>query len=530
MKSIRDGVYVIDCDGCFSFVNDVMIQRYGHPEEWFIGRHYLDVISPEHRAQTKTIVEAGLRGEKAQPDENMVTCERSKGNELWLEVVVNPIYENGRAAGVLGISRDITARKQAEQALRHSERRYRTLLDNIKDGVCITGPDRKFTFVNDIVVERSGYPREWFRGRTAMDLVKPELRGFVRALGNKSVQGEKVPPFEVSYLNTSGDKLWMECHITSLYEDEKFAGFLTVNRDITERKRIEEELRQHRDHLEQLVAERTAALTESEKRYRELVDNAVVGVCQTTLSGEILYQNQYLNRMLGFESLEEIKMSKFPLRYKNRADRETHLKILREAGKVTNYETEFLTRGGVTINVLISASLSGNIISGMVLDITDRKKAEEELRTRRDQLNESNTALKVLLDQRDKDRQDMEERFSSNVKQLVLPYLENLSGMSLTSRQGTLISIAKANLDQIVSPFLKNMHHQYSSFTPSEVRVAGFIKDGKTVKEIANILGISEAAINSHRQHIRNKLGLKDKKMNLKTYLQSLGAMPQPIP
>ena len=141
-------------------------------------------------------------------------------------------------------------------------------------------------------------------------------------------------------------------------------------------------------------------------------------------------------------------------------------------------------------------------------------------------MNESNVALKVLLDQRDKDREDMEDRFSFNVKHLVLSYLESLSGMPLGSRQETLVSIAKTNLDQIALRFLKNMSHRYSGFTPTELTVAGFIKDGKTVKEIANILSTSGSTINSHRQHIRNKLGLKDKKVNLRAYLQSLGAMP----
>ena len=489
----------------------------------------LSLFDGRDRARMAELFEEAVRGSSGNDQEFRLRCK--DGSVKWIAISWQPIYDiHGAPLGHRSGVRDITARKEAEQALRRSERRYRTLLENIRDGVCITGPDRKFTFVNDIVVRRSGYPREWFEGRTALDLVRPELREFVRGLGNKSVTGEKTHPFEVSYLNASGDEMWMECHITPLFEDEEFAGFLTVNRDITERKRVEEELRQHRDHLERLVAERTAALAESEKRYRELVDNAMVGVYQITTGGEILYHNDYLVQLLGFGSLEEIRASKAPLKRKDPADRETHLKILEERGKLISHETQFVTKGGETLDVLISAGLSGDIISGMVVDITDRKRAEEELRARTEQLNESNVALKVLLGQRDKDRQDMEERFISNVKHLVLPYLEDLSGMSLGSRQETLVSIAKANLDQIVSPFLKNMHYQYAGFTPAELRVAGFIKDGKTVKEIAKILGVSEAAINSHRQHIRNKLGLRDKKVNLRAHLQSLGAMPQSNP
>ena len=512
-----DTSLVIDRDGILVDFNENLTKRLGRTREELIGRCVYDLLPPPvaelRRAKVAEVLTTGraLRFE-------------DRNGEFWYDNIMYPApAEKSDITRVAVLAHDITARKRSEEELRRSEWRYRALLENIQDGVCITGPDRKFTFVNDIVVRRSGHPRKWFRGRTVLDLVKPELGGVVRALGNRSMSGEKVPPFEVSYVNASGDDLWMECHIASLHEDGKFAGFLTVNRDITERKRMEEELKKHRHHLEQLVAERTQALQESEKRYRELVDNALVGVYQTTVDGKLLYHNDYLVRMLGFDSMEEIRASNSPLRYKNPADRKPHLKILRESGKLTMYETEFLTKDGGTLNVLISARLKGNIISGMVLDITDRKKAEEELRLRSEQLNELNVTLKVLLNQSDKDRRDMEEKFVSNVKALVLPYLEDLSRMSLGSRQKILVSTMKENLDHVITPLLKNMHHQYASFTPAELRVAGFIRDGRSVKEIANILGISESAVNSHRQHIRNKLGLKDKKINLKAHLQSLG-------
>ena len=135
--------------------------------------------------------------------------------------------------------------------------------------------------------------------------------------------------------------------------------------------------------------------------------------------------------------------------------------------------------------------------------------------------------LKVLLEQRNRDRQEMEQKIVSNIKHLVLPYLETLSGMSLPAHQKTLVSTMKENMDKVVSPFLTNLQYHFSHFTPAELRVAGFIRDGRTVKEIANILGISESAVNSHRQHIRNKLGLRNEKINLKTRLRSLGDMPR---
>ena len=72
LESILDGIYVIDCNGHFTFVNDVVTQRSGHPREWFIGRHFLDVIKPEYREQAKRYLEAGMRGEKSPSPRNYV--------------------------------------------------------------------------------------------------------------------------------------------------------------------------------------------------------------------------------------------------------------------------------------------------------------------------------------------------------------------------------------------------------------------------------------------------------------------------
>jgi DNA-binding NarL/FixJ family response regulator len=132
------------------------------------------------------------------------------------------------------------------------------------------------------------------------------------------------------------------------------------------------------------------------------------------------------------------------------------------------------------------------------------------------------TTLKVLLDQRDADTRKIEAEIVRNMKHLVLPYLENLMSTPLTPRQKMPVRTIKANPDEIVSPFLKEMYRICPRLTSTEIRVAGFIKDGRTSKEIANIPGASESAVNLHRQHVRQKLGLKHAKTNLRAYLPSL--------
>ena len=145
-----------------------------------------------------------------------------------------------------------------------------------------------------------------------------------------------------------------------------------------------------------------------------------------------------------------------------------------------------------------------------------------ELEIKNDNLEELNVALNVLLKKREDDRRDLEVNFLHNVKNLILPYLEKLKSMDLSARQKIYIEILESNIHQIASPLARNLSSKYLNLTPTEIRVASLIKRDKTTKEIAETFHISESAIIYHRHNIRKKLGLNNKKINLKTYLQSL--------
>lgn len=161
--------------------------------------------------------------------------------------------------------------------------------------------------------------------------------------------------------------------------------------------------------------------------------------------------------------------------------------------------------------------------------IKERKKTEEALSERKaalkaqsKRLEELNSALKVLLRHRQEDKGEIEEKVLANVKEQILPYVQALRNTRLGPEQMAYIDIVESNLNTIISKFSKKLSSKYLNLTSKEIQIAGLIKDGKTNKDIAKLLNVSVRAIEFHRDNIRTKLSLKNKKVNLRSYLLTL--------
>ncbi len=162
-------------------------------------------------------------------------------------------------------------------------------------------------------------------------------------------------------------------------------------------------------------------------------------------------------------------------------------------------------------------------------EITALKLTEEALRAsqaeltdQKQSLEEANIAMKVLLKQREEDKAELEKKVLNNVKDLVLPYVEKLKNSRLKAKDRTLVEIVDNHLQDIISPLLQRFANAKILLTPQEMQVASLVKDGKTSKEIADVLNVSETTINFHRKNLRVKFGLTNQRTNLRSYLLSI--------
>ena len=271
----------------------------------------------------------------------------------------------------------------------------------------------------------------------------------------------------------------------------------------------------------------------TEEKYRLLVEGMNDGLGMIEENGLISYVNNRLCKILGYSKDEMIGQPADPFfSYTEKMSKRSTKQNYRVRSP---YEIFLKTKGGKNVPAMMSVfpffDADGNFAGSfeVITDISELRKTEESLKIREKELEdktvrleESNAALKVLLEQRDEDKKELQEKVLSNVKVLISPYIEKLEKCRLSERQMGLLSIIKSNLGDIVSPFLRQVSLNYSNLTPSEIQIANLIKEGRTNKEISELLISSIDTIKFHRKNIRKKLGLINQKSNLRSYLLNL--------
>ena len=269
--------------------------------------------------------------------------------------------------------------------------------------------------------------------------------------------------------------------------------------------------------------------------YETIFDNAADGILIAVIENKKFHMgNKMICEMLGY-SLEEIKnmgvmdihpeedlpyvIEQFEKLLRKEIELAKDIPVKRKDGSIFYADIKSFS---ITL-------LGKPYLAGIFRDTTERKHTEKVLKEREQELeikthnlNEANIALKVLLKKREEDKTELEGKILLNIKELVIPYLEKLKKNTLDEKQKIYVSILESNLNDITSSFSHRLSSKYMNFTPSEIQIANLLRQGKTSKEIAELINSSPKAVAFHRENIRKKLGLKNKKINLKSYLLSL--------
>ena len=150
------------------------------------------------------------------------------------------------------------------------------------------------------------------------------------------------------------------------------------------------------------------------------------------------------------------------------------------------------------------------------------KKQAREMELKIKSLEELNKGMDVLLKKKENDKKEIESNIVTNVKILVEPYLEKMKKTKLDDQQKVLVDIIESNISEIISPFYRKMSMKELNFTPMEIQISNLIIQGASSKKIGKIINISSRTVDTHRKNIRKKIGLDQKRANLRSYLLSL--------
>jgi PAS domain S-box-containing protein len=417
LSNISEAVFITDSTGALTYISPAVrfISEYSVEEaqEWGYISHLLGHDLFEG-SELETL------GEIHNLERTIVD---KSGKHRTLLVSVKPVEIEGGT--LLYTCRDITERKQAEEALRESENRFRTTFEGAAIGMKITDLDGRFLKTNPALQAMLGYSDAQLREFNFTSITYPEDLPTSQQLFKEVLTGQRDRyQLEKRYIHANGNLVWVRLSVSSIRDTQGSLQFaIGLVEDITERKQAEEELRLYRNHLEELVAERTAELQRTNARLRteisrrEQAQEALIRVTQAVestsdavltidITGEAIYHNRAFVEL--FEcTLEELNQAGgLPSLFTDSNLGEEVFNLIR---KGNSWSSEVLMRGRTSCSFVsplggqftqtlnpISIWLRADAVTDennkrvgsicVLTDITERKRAEFALRESEDQL------------------------------------------------------------------------------------------------------------------------------------------------
>ena len=260
IEASLDPLVAISPDGKITDVNRATEEAVGRSRSGLIGTDFADYFTEPDKARTSY-----QRALQAGSVVDYPLALRHVGGKI-IDVLYNAsIYRDtsGKVAGVFAAARDVTARKQAEDQLRASESRYRTLVAAINDGLMLVDPDLVITYVNESFAQMLGYAEAEIVGHRSLEFMDEASRQLVPAALERRKSG-MAERYEITFVQRDGQPLPTQLSARPIFDDEhNFRASLSVVRDLTEIKQAERQLADYRQHLEELVDSRTADLTKA---------------------------------------------------------------------------------------------------------------------------------------------------------------------------------------------------------------------------------------------------------------------------
>jgi PAS domain S-box-containing protein len=375
LRGIADGVTAQDPTGRVVYANEAAAKVLGYPS----ARAFLEAPLQEVMQRFEVFDESGrpfplekLPGRRAlQGEEGVEEVLRFRvvatGEERWSVVRAMPVFdEDGQIRMAVNIFHEVTEIKQAEEEVRRSEERFRSLVQHGSDIITVVDAEGAIRYVSPAVERVLGYEPEEMVGESALDFVHPDdLEEAMGLFAEVSSEPGVQPPLEFRVPHKDGSWRFLEHIVNNLLDDPSVRGIVVNQRDVTERKRAQE------------TRFRLAAIVESS-------DDAIIG---KTLDGIITNWNEGAQRIYGYSAKETVGQPISMLVPPERPEEIPRiLESIRRGEKVDHFETVRVTKDGRRLDISLTVSPirnpAGDIVGASTIarDITERKRVEDRLR------------------------------------------------------------------------------------------------------------------------------------------------------
>lgn len=447
---------------------------------------------------------------------------------------------------LVAVYEDVTAQKQLEKELRQKQTLLDTVVNTIPDIICLKDGEGRWLLANDYDLELFQLQGVDYKGKTDAELAPYSdfyQDAFLACMDTDNEAWARLQPSRGEEIIPRPDgtaRVFDVVKIPLFNPDGTRQALVVAGRDITERRRAQEKNE------------------ENERRFRLLFHNAPMPYQSLDPQGRLIDVNGKWLQTLGYEREEVIgrPFSDFIVAAPDRHF-EIHFRQMKKLGALHNVELHLRKKDGSALLVSFDGEMltntKGELVQTLCVfrDITRQKELDQMLqhsrvlleeqvleRTRElrkkgaDQqkillalekksqdLHDANIALNVLLEQGSKAKQELEGKILENIKELVFPYLDELDMELFGKPGGAFVNIIRRRLEEITSSFSRELTSKLVGLTPRELQVAELVKQGRSNKDIARLLHISLGTADVYRNNIRKKLGLKNKKINLRSFL-----------
>ena len=407
----------------------------------------------------------------------------------------------------------------------------RLIIDNAQEAIVVL-QDNMIVFVNESALEIFGHRREEMFSKPFIEFIHPHDQKMVYERYKRRIQGENIKVYPYRILCREIQTKWLETNGLKINWHSRPAtlNFIT---DVTR----------------QISAEHS--LKQSERRLKDIIGFLPDAIFAVDSKGSIITWNREIEEMTGMPAANMIGKGnyEYALPFYNER-RPMLIDLITRSSAYDKYRKSYspLSRKGeifftkkecVVNNAHHTLWCRASIIHDhrdrvvgaieVLRDISELERKERELQKSKKDLHvktqylkDANAALRTMVRTREEDRRELEMSILDNFTKEIIPYIEELKLVSMDEKQNECLFFLENKLRNITSPFLRHMTLGNYNLTPREMHVANFIRDGKSSKEIAEILKVSTGTINFHRNNIRNKLGLKNNKVGLGASLLSI--------